>query len=417
MTTGDFGFGITGQAGRTEGDIIITVTGGVITTAGSRARGINGIHGSSTGTGESGDVVIHATNADIRTTYDGSVGTDPPIGLLALNQTDGEGNVMVTLTDTNISTGGPGADAVFAQRLRGNGDVTITIQRGQITTNHYRAEGILGWHGGSEGATGDVRINLKDVTIETNGEQLVPSQSYTLSHGAFGYHTGDGDIIIDARSGTAISTNGAFSYGLRAFSAGTGNIQVTTHKGSSITNTGLSGHGIDARNTKADVMDDTRSITITVGGDITASGENAHGVRIGTGSSGFVGLDEDGYRRQTVTVNGRVTGGSGSGAGIYLSNGGKVIIGPRGSIGADSGIAILATGEVPEDTVNMTPAIQPKLRVDLNLGGRRWRRPSGTTGSSTTGARPPSRSTERFCMMGQRVSLAVLRQMEPGTSG
>ena len=330
MTTGDFGFGITGHAERTEGDVIITVTGGVTTTAGSRARGINGIHGSSTGTGESGDVVIHATNADIRTTYDGSVGTDPPIGLLAFNQTDGEGNVMVTLTDTNISTGGPGADAVFAQRLRGNGDVTITIQRGQITTNHYQAEGILGWHGGSEGATGDVRINLKDVTIETNGEQLVPSQSYTLSHGAFGYHTGDGDIIIDARSGTAISTNGAFSYGLRAFSAGTGNIQVTTHKGSSITNTGLSGHGIDARNTKADVMDDTRSITITVGGDITASGENAHGVRIGTGSSGFVGLDEDGYRRQTVTVNGRVTGGSGSGAGIYLSNGGKVIIGPQG---------------------------------------------------------------------------------------
>ncbi len=129
MTTGDFGFGINGHAERTEGDVIITVTGGVTTTAGSRARGINGIHGSGTGTGESGDVVIHATNADIRTTYDGSVGTDPPIGLFAFNQTDGEGNVMVTLTNTNISTGGPGADAVFAQRLRGNGDVTITIQR------------------------------------------------------------------------------------------------------------------------------------------------------------------------------------------------------------------------------------------------------------------------------------------------
>ena len=118
-------------------------------------------------------------------------------------------------------------------------------------------------------------------------------------------------------------------------------------------------------------MDDTRSITITVGGDITASGENAHGVRIGTGSGGFVGLDKDGYRRQTVTVNGRVTGGSGTGAGIYLSNGGKVFIGPQGSIDSESGIAILATGVVPEDTVNMTPAIKPKLRVDMNLGGRR----------------------------------------------
>ena len=40
---------------------------------------------------------------------------------------------------------------------------------------------------------------------------------------------------------------------------------------------------------------------------------------------------------------------------------------------ADSGIAILATDEVPEDATdpnNVIPAIQPKLRVDLNLGGR-----------------------------------------------
>ncbi len=57
-----------------------------------------------------------------------------------------------------------------------------------------------------------------------------------------------------------------------------------------------------------------------------------------------------------------------------------MVIGPQGSISSDTGIAILATGTVPEvpedatDPMNIipaVPAIPPKLRVDLNLGGRR----------------------------------------------
>ena len=64
----------------------------------------------------------------------------------------------------------------------------------------------------------------------------------------------------------------------------------------------------------------------------------------------------------------------GSAAGIYLAGGGKVVIGPQGSIGATSGVAILATGVVPEDDTdsnNVIPPIQPKLRVDMNLDGRK----------------------------------------------
>ena len=64
---------------------------------------------------------------------------------------------------------------------------------------------------------------------------------------------------------------------------------------------------------------------------------------------------------------------------MFLAGGGRVVIGPGGSIGAESGIAILATGTVPaveDDSTTMdineaTPAIPPKLRVDMNLGGRR----------------------------------------------
>ena len=69
-------------------------------------------------------------------------------------------------------------------------------------------------------------------------------------------------------------------------------------------------------------------------------------------------------------MNGSVTSAA---EGVYLAGGGRVIIGAQGSIDSASGIAILATGEVPEDATdpdNVIPAILPKLRVDLNLGGR-----------------------------------------------
>ena len=71
-------------------------------------------------------------------------------------------------------------------------------------------------------------------------------------------------------------------------------------------------------------------------------------------------LDDQGYRRQTVTVNGPITSAA---EGVFLANGGRVIIGPTGSIDSTSGFAILATGDVG--------GVKPKLRVDLNLNGRR----------------------------------------------
>ena len=63
--------------------------------------------------------------------------------------------------------------------------------------------------------------------------------------------------------------------------------------------------------------------------------------------------------RQTVMVDERVFGGPDDQAGVYLEGDGEVYIGPEGSVGAESGIAILATGDSPE------------LLVDMNLNGRR----------------------------------------------
>ena len=63
-------------------------------------------------------------------------------------------------------------------------------------------------------------------------------------------------------------------------------------------------------------------------------------------------------------MNGRVFGGTGEGAGVFLAGSGKVIIGPNGSVGAESGVAIRAARQDSTETA-------PKLHLTLNPGGRR----------------------------------------------
>ena len=72
------------------------------------------------------------------------------------------------------------------------------------------------------------------------------------------------------------------------------------------------------------------------------------------------GWDADGYRMQSVTVNNRVYGGTGAAAGVWLAGGGRVFIGPMGTVGAESGVAIRADG-----------GTATKLYIDMNLDGRR----------------------------------------------
>ena len=93
-------------------------------------------------------------------------------------------------------------------------------------------------------------------------------------------------------------------------------------------------------------------------------GAGAHGVRVGVVNDDgeaerIAAVGADGYRQQTVTVNDRVYGGSGEAAGVFLAGGGKVFIGPQGTVGAESGIAIRASGDTPT------------LYLDMTLDGRR----------------------------------------------
>ena len=341
ITTNDYSaHGVRGYRRASEGNVDIDVRDTTISTMGDLARGIDGYHTSV------GDIVIFVEDTDITT-----MGAERAPGIRARLQ---------DLTSDNLDTAG---------------DIRVTMRGGSITTHSAAARvgnddaglgntasGIEAYHSGSSGS---ITIDVQDVEIRTEGTAVSTDQIGTLAHGIYALFQGNGNIDIDARGGS-ITTKGSYSYGIYAThslendAVGDGHIAIDTHPGHSITTTGDNAHGIVAYHYGDE---DSRSIAITVGGDVYASGLDAQGVRVGVVNADgeperVAGMGGDGYRRQTVTVNGRAQGGSGQGAGVFLAGGGRVYIGPQGTVGAASGIAIHASGG------------DPKLLVDMNLDGR-----------------------------------------------
>ena len=372
-------------------NVDITVTGTTITTNGDMADGIYGGQNGSTG-----NVDITATDTTITT--NGSTAH----GIYGEGTTTHTGNINIEAIGSNITTNSNDASGINVQHQGMSGNIDITASGNTIiTTKDLLAHGIHVWvldpdNNSDIGTT----INLQNIEITTEGTQTLFDD--TISHGVFVENEGSGgDIIIDANAGTIITTKGIFSigifgkhegvddirinvhrdasiisegeysYGIYGDHRASGDVYITTDFGSTITTTGANGHGITAYQRSTT---DPGVIDIVVEGTIHTSGADAQGVRVGTLSSGapsrVAAFDMDGFRQQTVTVNGSITSNV---EGVFIAGGGRVIIGPRGSIDSESNIAILATGEVPADDSdpnNVIPAIPPKLWVDLNLGGR-----------------------------------------------
>ena len=236
-----------------------------------------------------------------------------------------------------------------------DGDITIDLQDLVITTKGVAADGIQGYHQND----GDLTIQPIDVAIKTESTGIYRDIG-TLSNGIFGFHTGVGDITITPRGGS-ITTRGTYSYGIQGRHSGDGNVSITTDNSHTITTSGGSAHGIVAYHFGTI---DTRTMAVRVDGTVETRGAGANGVQVGALDSNgdpdrVAGLDADGYLRQSVTVNGRVHGGSGEAAGVFLAGGGRVFIGPAGTVGADSGIAVRVSGGTPN------------LLLDIDLDGRR----------------------------------------------
>ena len=314
-------------------DIEMNMHGVSIATEGQEAGGVHGLHQRNS----EGDVNIDARNTQVKTTGEGAYGIRGSHG--------GTGAIEIDLKDVAITTEGENADGVYGFHVGSEGDIRINAQGGDVTTKGDEAEAILAIRDGA----GEIEIVVRDALIQTEGEG---------SEGVHGLHRNAGGVRIYAR-GIRVTTTGMNAASIQGSHTGTGSIEIDA-RGAEVATMNERSHGIAAYH------GGSGSVRIAVdGGRVHAAGPDASGVRVGeVDSRGRATLaaevDEEGYRKQSVTVNAPVTGGSGrDAAGVFLAGGGRVVIGPRGSLGAESRIAIRAAGDAP------------RLHVDMNLDGRR----------------------------------------------
>ncbi len=336
ITTGGFGI-FNSTEGVRPGNVRTTVTDTRVTTTGEGAYGVTSAR-SDTGDQAINLVCTGSSTVPCRITTQGALAR----GVLGEHAgAASSGTVRIDLRGAYAITT-QGADGIGIQASNGGtGDVRVNVQGGSITTSGDRGHGILGWRSNiDQSSTGDIDITTQNHAIETTSTSEWPDQSY----GIWAVHANSGTIRVNSGSGSSIRTAGPFAHGIVAYHGG----------------------GADA---------DTRRIDITVGSPINVTGMRAQGVSVGAITDGapvqVAARGADGFLQQTVRVNDAITSAA---EGIFLAGGGRVIIGPRGSINSGSNIAIWTTGTVPEDSSdvdNVIAAIPPRLRVDLNPGGRR----------------------------------------------
>ena len=344
------------------GDIRIDLLGGVrIATAGGRSHGIF-VNATGNDPTVRSDITVTARGGNSIVTEG-----DNAHGVGAQYPDAGTGNVLMDLRGLSITTGGNGARGISALHT-GTGDFDIRLSGGGVTTRGVGAFGILATKG--SGGPGDIRIFSRNHRIVTESTAVDANSQITGAFGIEAARAGEGDIVIDLRGGS-IETRGVQSHGIRAFNLSVedgGNVSVRTGGGHSIATAGAEAHGIFARN--YGMSAGTGDIFIDAGGSVIATGADAPGIAAGELDAGAVSgaspLGEDGYRRQTVRVNGRVYGGTGNAAGIFLAGGGRVFVGPRGLVGALSGVAVLADGT----TVVDGESVPRRLLVHLTPDGR-----------------------------------------------
>ena len=329
---GKTAYGIYGEHQGADGDLVIVVRdGSKVLTFGSGARGIDAWR-----TKGVGDVVVVVRDGS-RVATEGSRAN----GIIA-SRDNGDGHIDIDIAGSSVATLGRSANGIYAFRSGGEGHIDIDIVGSSIATSGSFARGVYAWHR----SDGDIDILLERSSVTTGD----PS-----ADGLYGLHGGAGDIVIVVR-GSAIMTSGRAAEGIHGRHAGSdGDILISVGDGSTVTASGDAAHGI-----RADGRGDGAVHILVRNAAVRASGAGSDGIRVRDG-----GLDADGNRKLAVTVDGEVWGGSGDGAGIRLIGGGRVVIGPHGRVGADSGVAIRVTRADSSDQTE-----SPRLFVDLRPEGR-----------------------------------------------
>ena len=389
---------------RGTGDIEISTQLGSITTSGNNSRGIDALQetivGRTRGDGDilissSSDILVQGTNgAGISASIDRGITGDIEIhhylgsiettkngnpGIVAYQEHEGDIYIDFHSRASIITRGNNDAYGIRAELLGISGETTnsIKVRDAAITTHGFPTHAVYGFHRGN----GDLNIDLDDATLTTESTALHPSFNDTFSIAVLGTHTGIGDINIDVLN-SRLTTRGVNSYGIYAPTATTsslsptsllpvrpsgftasGNAHIDVRGGSTIRTYGSGAHGIYAWHKSGD---GELRVDVREGASIQVDAANAYAVQLGNNTSGNVNrvaeIGEDGYRRHIVTLNGALSGGRG----IFLAGGGKVFIGPKGTIDSTFGLAIHTNGNTPGD-----PVLRPNLLVDMDLDGRR----------------------------------------------
>ncbi|MDD9992392.1 MAG: autotransporter domain-containing protein [Rhodospirillales bacterium] len=320
------------------------------------AYGVYAIHTDSSGPYDSVTIVKDST---VSVTGTGSIA-------VRSFRENGRGISRVDVRDSTITATGDQRTGIVGTHS-GEGDIDVLVENTSVTTNGMIAHPVYAQHH----KEGKITVRVRDSMIRAESTELHPTFKGTFSYGIFGRSYGIGDIDIDVQGGS-ITTKGVNSYGIHARHQDVGDIIIDTRSSHAITTTGANAHGILAEHRG----NDPGSATIRVQGSVQASGANASGIKVGqVNAQGMAervaGLGEDGYRQQTVTIHGPVRGGSGAGAaGVFLAGGGRVSIWSHGTLGAASGIAILATGDTPGADPANDPPLKPRLFVNMHLNGR-----------------------------------------------
>ena len=331
-TAGVFG----GHGG--NGDVDVNVQDVTIDVS-SKIR-IEGIYGFHLGHGNS---TINVRDADIQVRGDEFFSN----GIIyAYWRKDSTGDLSIDARDVNIQVSGKGRlDGIFGTH-RGTGAIDVDVHRADIMVTGADSGGMAFVHDGD----GNIDIGAREVDIKVEGDRSV-------GIGGGQRYEGTGDIAISVHD-SMITVTGEQVAGIRSFNfSGEGTIGVNVD-GGTITAQGPGSSGILVGLTGRRVGSRTRPVEAPAGVQIPTIDGDGSGDPLRTG-----------IRPQRVVVNGRVRGGGicdscpGSdapvvAAGVRMYGGGLVEIGPHGSVGADSGVAVSAEGE------------GAALRVEVVLDGR-----------------------------------------------
>ena len=366
--------GIIGFQG-SEGYLNVDVQDTEIKGKGRWGVGVAGVHDGN------GDIDVNVTDVKIDVT--GTEGSTDGIHGYHL----GNGHSRVDVQDTEIKVYGDrfsnGISYGYWSK-ESTGDLSVDARGVDIDVHGRRyLDGIFGIHRG----TGDIKVDVRRADIDVVASSM-DSRDFGDSGGIAFVHDGAGYIDITARD-VDIKVEGDRSVGIgggQRYEDGTGDIAINVHD-STIAVKGKKVAGIRSFNFSGE---GTISVKVD-GGTITAEGQGSSGILVGLTGRKFPnrtgtiiapagvslpslrgsGEPSSSYYPQSVVVNGRVWGGStggepdsegGSevvGAGIRLYGGGQVKIGTRGSVGADSGVAVRSEGE------------GAALHVNVALDGRR----------------------------------------------